>query len=76
MADWGLGVTRPATLLRLRPSLRDHVVIVLKKAMFSREQGARFVAAGGVVLLVPAPTLNQRPPPASAQASTSTASAT
>ncbi|CAN0118562.1 unnamed protein product, partial [Ectocarpus fasciculatus] len=39
-------------LLRLRPGLQDSVVLPLRKALFSREERARLVAVGGLVLLL------------------------
>ncbi|CAN0528178.1 unnamed protein product, partial [Laminaria digitata] len=41
-----------APLLRLRPRLQDSVVLPLRKALFSREEHARLVAVGGLVLLL------------------------
>lgn len=41
-----------APLLRLRPRLHDSVVLPLRKALFSREERARLVAVGGLVLLL------------------------
>lgn len=41
-----------APLLRLRPRLQDSVVLPLRKALFSREERARLVAVGGLVLLL------------------------
>lgn len=41
-----------APLLRLRPRLQDNVVLPLRKALFSREERARLVAVGGLVLLL------------------------
>lgn len=41
-----------APLLRLRPRLQDSVVLPLRKALFSREERARMVAVGGLVLLL------------------------
>lgn len=39
-------------LLQLRPRLEDSVVLPLRKALFSREERARLVAVGGLVLLL------------------------
>ncbi|CAM9318527.1 unnamed protein product, partial [Ectocarpus sp. 8 AP-2014] len=39
-------------LMRLRPGLQDSVVLPLRKALFSREERARLVAVGGLVLLL------------------------
>lgn len=41
-----------APLLRMRPRLQDSVVLPLRKALFSREERARLVAVGGLVLLL------------------------
>ena len=41
-----------APLLQLRPRLQDSVVLPLRKALFSREERARLVAVGGLVLLL------------------------
>ncbi|CAB1119943.1 unnamed protein product [Ectocarpus sp. CCAP 1310/34] len=45
-------------LMRLRPGLQDSVVLPLRKALFSREERARLVAVGGLVLLLKAQSRN------------------
>lgn len=39
-------------LLRLNSSFQDYVVLVLRKAMFHREEGARQLAANGLLFLM------------------------
>ena len=39
-------------LVRQRPELRDHLVLLLRKAMFSREEPTRLTAVHGFLLLL------------------------
>ena len=60
-------------LTRQRPELRDHLVLLLRKAMFNREEGMRLTAVHGFLLLLqallllahlPAARCHPLPPPA------------